>query len=265
VRPFPTPDDGTSRLWYELGESYARAGEDIRKASFLGFVVSFVAAAEILLSAPLFGTSWAGPFAALIPAAAGLLSGGGSFWWRRARFSRRRAALSRAIAERGEDPERPTANGLGVYYDAQLVLLRSEYEYLRSRGTKRTLLSARLLESSFGFTPEDGFECGPLNVVPDTPRMRELRERWEARLSARRSLGEEAPPLGLREDAHHRIYPREMTVPAELAMRGAYLRISCKLVGERYGNKPKGLPEEVHRRAEKDLKEYAAVTGRRVR
>ena len=265
MRPSPTPDDGISRLWYELGESYARAGEDVRKSSFLGFVVSFVAAAEVLLSAPLFGTSWAGPFAALIPAAAGLLCGGGSLWWRRTRFSRRRASLSRALAARGEDAERPTANGLGAYYDAQLILLRSEYEFLRSQGTKRGRVSARLLGSSFGFTPEDGFECGPLNVAPDTARMRELRERWEARLSARRMLDEEVPPLGLREDAHYRVFPREMTVPAELTTRGAYLGISCKLLRERYGKKPQGLSGEGRRRAEKDLKEYTAVTGRRAR
>ena len=265
MRPSPTPDDGTSRLWYELGESYARAGEDARKASFLGFVVAFVAAAGVLLSALLFGTSWAGSFAALIPAVAGLLSGGGSLWWRRASFSRRRASLSRALAERGEEAERPTANGLGAYYDAQLVLLRSEYELLRSRRMKQAHVSARLLESSFGFTPEDGFECGPLNVAPDTARMRELRERWEARLSARRVLGEEVPPLGLREDAHYRVFPREMSVPAELATRGAYLGVSCKLLRERYGKKPQGLSGEVRRRAENDLKEYAAVTGRRAR
>src|SRR5215211_7597481 len=46
--------------------------------------------------------------------------------------------------------------GLGAYYDAQLLLLRSEYEYLRD--ATRT---ARLFEESFGFTQEDSFETGP--------------------------------------------------------------------------------------------------------
>src|SRR4051794_10340996 len=186
-------------MWYELGELYAAAGEHARRATTGAFVVAFVAAAQVLLSAPLFGTSWAGPFAALIPVAVGLLFGGASFGWRRAKFSRRREALRRTLAAKGEDAERPTARGLGAYYDAQLVLLRSEYEYLRSRGTKRALLSVRLFETSFGFTPEDGFECGPLNVAPDTSKMRELRERWDTRLAARKALGEEPPPLGLRE------------------------------------------------------------------
>ncbi len=107
---------------------------------------------------------------------------------------------------------------------------------MRGRRTKRTLLSARLLETSFGFTSEDGFECGPLNVVPDMPKMKALRERWEARLSARRTLQEEAPPsLGLVEDVDFHVFPREMTVSAELALRGAYLEISCKLLRESYG------------------------------
>jgi hypothetical protein len=263
VQPSPTPGDAFG-LWYELGKLYAAAGEDARRATAGGFVVAFVAAAQVLLSALLFGTSWAGPFAALIPVAAGLLFGGASFGWRRAKCSRRREALRRALAAKGEDAEKPTAGGLGAYYDAQLVLLRSEYEYLRSRGTKRALLSARLFETSFGFTPEDGFECGPLNVAPDTSKMRELRERWDTRLAAKRALGEEPPSLGLREDAHYRVFPREMSVCAELATRSAYLAISCGLLRERY--KRSGMvPEEIRRRAERDLGEYAAITGRRAR
>ena len=70
-------------LWYELGGLYARAGEDVRRSVRGGFVVVFVAAALVLVSAPLFGTFWAGPFAAVIPVVAGCspavaLSGGGA-------------------------------------------------------------------------------------------------------------------------------------------------------------------------------------------
>lgn len=263
MRPSPTPDDALA-LWYELGGLYATAGEHARRASFGGFVVAFLTAAQVLLSAPLFGTTWAGPFAALIPVATGLLFGGASFGWRRAEFSRRREALRQALAAKGENAARPTAGGLGAYYDVQLILLRSEYEFLRSRGTKRALLSARLFETSFGFTPEDAFECGPLNVAPDTAKMRELRERWDARLETRRALGEAPPPLGLREDAHYRVFPREMTVASELATRSAYLAISCRLLRERY-KREEMMPGEIRRRAERDLKEYAAITGRRAR
>nr|MBA3474068.1 hypothetical protein [Rubrobacter sp.] len=245
MRPSPTPTGEASGLWYELGRLYAAAGEDRHRTVREGFVVAFVTAALVLLSAPLFGTSWAGPVAALIPVATGLLFGGGSLGWRRAKFFERREALRRALAAQGEEAERPAASGLGAYYDAQLVLLRSEYEFLRSRGTRRTLLSARLFEASFGFTPEDGFEFGPLNVSPDTPKMRDLRERWDARLAARRSLGETPPPLGLREDAHYRVFPREMTVPAELATRSAYLAISHGLLRKRYGKRLGAASEEV--------------------
>ena len=262
MRPSLTPTSDASGLWYELGRLYAAAGEHRRRAVREGFIVAFVSAALVLLSAPLFGTLWAGPFAALVPVATGLLFGGGSLWWRRAKFMERREALYGALASQDEDAERPTASGLGAYYDVQLVLLRSEYEFLRSRGTKRALLSAQLFEASFGFTPEDGFECGPLNVAPDTLRMRNLRERWDARLAARRmSLGE-TPPLGLREDAHYRVFPREMTVSAELATRSAYLAISQRLLRERYGKRLGAASEEVRRRAERDLREYRALVRR---
>jgi len=55
-----------------------------------------------MLSAPLFGTSWAGPFAALIPVTAGLLFGGGSLGWRRTKFFEHREALCQALAAQGE-------------------------------------------------------------------------------------------------------------------------------------------------------------------
>jgi hypothetical protein len=266
VRSSPTPAGDVFGLWYELGRLYAAAGEDARRARTEGFIITLMAAAQVLLSAPLFGTSWAGPFATLIPIAAGLLFGGVSFCWRRVMFFRRREALRRALAAEDEDVERPAARGLDAYYDAQLILLRSEYEFLRIRGTKRALLSARLFEASFGFTPEDEFECGPLNVAPDSPGMRDLRERWNARLASSRALGKAPPALGLREDAHYRVFPREMTVPAELATRSAYLAISCGLLRERYGKRPgAAAPEKIRHRSERDLGEYAAITGRRAR
>ncbi|HZC18857.1 MAG TPA: hypothetical protein VE225_04035, partial [Rubrobacteraceae bacterium] len=257
-----TPDGDALGLWYELGTLYARAGEDGRRAFMWGFTLVCVTGALVLLSAPLFGTSWAGPFAPAIPVSAGLLVGGGSFGWRRLTFLKKRNALRRALAEKGTDADRPTAGGLNAYYDAQLILLRSEYEFLRSRGTKRALSSARLFEGSFGFTPEDPFECGPLNVQPDTEAMRLLRERWDARLAARRALGKKMPALGLREDLAYHVFPREMIVPLELATRSAYLAISCDLFRERYGPKAQRAPENVRRRAEKDLREYRALARR---
>jgi hypothetical protein len=263
VHEWRTPDDEALALWYELGRLYAGAGGGGHRATKLGFTVVCVVGALVLLSAPLLGTTWAGPFAPAIPVVAGLLSGGGMFFGERSRLRRRAGVVRRMLSEMGLDPDRPARDGLGAYYDAQLVLLRSEYEYLRLRGAGR---SARLFEESFGFTLEDPFETGPLNVAPDTEEMRLLRERWERRLAARRQRGMEPPALGLREDLAYRVFPREMTVPAELATRRAYLAISRGLLRKRYGRDPRKKVGPVLRcRVERDLDEYAALTRRPAR
>jgi hypothetical protein len=70
------------------------------------------------------------------------------------------------------------------------------------------------------------------------------------------------PALGLREDRAFRVFPREMTVPQELATRGAYLGISCRLLRERYGDGKMAVPEDVRQRAERDLGEYRALVRR---
>ena len=261
MHPERTPEEESLALWYELGRLYSGVSGSGNRATKLGFTVVCVVGALVLLSAPLFGTAWAGPFAPAIPVAAGLLSSGGLFFWERSKVRRRTDILRRTLSERGLDAERPAREGLGAYYDAQLILLRSEYEYLRLRGAEKTV---RLFEDSFGFTPEDPFETGPLNVAPDTEGMRLLRERWERRLAARRQHGMEPPALGLREDLDYRVLPREMTMPVELATRRAYLSISRKLLLKRYGRNPTKkadtLPEALRRRVERDLSEYAALT-----
>ena len=257
----PTSDDALG-LWYALGRLYDGAAGRGRGATMAGFAAACLVGASVLLSAPLVGTSWAGPYAAVIPVVAGFVLGGGLFGWRLARFRRRRAALGRALGARGLDADRPTLGGLGAYYDVQLVLLRSEYEYLNARRGHRARRSARLLGETFGFTPEDRFETGPLNVAPDTKAMLALRGRWEGRLSARREGGG-PPKVGSREDLAHRIFPREMDVLEELEMRAAYLGISCSMFRERYGKKgASSLPEGLQRRAERDIREYRAVGGR---
>jgi hypothetical protein len=265
-RPRTPTEEETLALWYELGRLYSESGGGGQRATKLGFTVVCAAGALVLLSVPLFGTAWAGPFAVAIPVAAGLLSGGGLFLRQRSRLRRRAGVLRARLAERGLDAGRPARDGLGAYYDAQLVFLRSEYEYLRVRGANKT---ARLFEESFGFTPEDPFETGPLNVAPDTAEMRTLRERWERRISAKRQHGMEPPALGPREDLAYRVFPREMTVPVELSMRQAYLAISHRLIVQRFGGdtgaKLHAVPEALRRRVERDLLEYQALTRRTVR
>ena len=260
--PAPT-DEETLTLWYELGRLYSESSGAGQRATKLGFAVVCAAGTLVLLSAPVFGTAWAGPFAAFIPVAAGLLSGGGLYLRQRSRLRRRTEVLQKRLAECGLDAGRPAWEGLGAYYDAQLVLLRSEYEYLRVRDATTT---ARLFEESFGFVPEDPFETGPLNVAPDTPQMRALRGQWERRIFSKRQHGMEPPVLGPREDAAYRVFPREMTVPVELSMRRAYLSISRRLILERFGGNPGErpylMPEALRQRAERDLLQYDALSRR---
>ena len=267
----PTPKEDTLALWYELGRLYSRAEGSGNRSTMLGFTVTCVTGALVLLSGFFFGTEWAGatPEAALgaaaIPIVAGLLSGGGLFLLERFRVLRQAGILRDALARAGADVGRPARDGLHAYYDAQLIFLRSEYEFLRLKGSGK---AARLFEACFGFTPEDGFETGPLNVSPDGDGMKSLRGKWERRISSRRNLGMEPPELGIKEDLAHRVFPREMTVPVELATRAAYLEISCDLLRKRYGRNPEkraaSMPKELRRRIERDLGERAALT-RKVR
>jgi len=247
-------DEETLALWYELGRAYSEAGGGGRRAWKLGLAVVCGVGALVLLSAPVFGTAWAGPLAPVIPIAAGLVCGGGTFLRRRLR--NRVGIVQGLLAEKGLDASRPARDGLGAYYDAQLVLLRSEYEYLSSRGAGK---STRLFEESFGFTPEDPFEAGPLGVLPDTEELRALRNRWEDRISSRKERGAQPPGLGLREDSAYRVFPREMTVPVELSTRRAYLEISTRLLVGRYGRGPDAVPAPLRRRAERDRREYEAL------
>jgi hypothetical protein len=249
-------DEETLALWYELGRAYGDAGGGGWRAWKLGLTVVCAAGALVLLSAPVFGTAWAGPFAPVIPLAAGLACGGGMFLRGRLRLRKRVEALRRSLEGRGLDASRPARDGLAAYYDAQLVLLRSEYEYLLGRGAAR---SARLLGESFGFSPADPFEVGPLGVLPDTEELRALRRRWDLRIYSDRERGVQPPPLGLREDAAYRVFPREMTVPAELSTRRAYLEISTRMLVERYGRGSDAVPEPLRRRAERDRREYEAL------
>lgn len=244
-------------LWYELGRLCREAGGGAQRATKLGLASILAAGALVLLSAPVFGTAWAGPFAAAIPVAAGMISGGLLFLRQRSRLRRRTDAVRVRLAGRGLDAGRPARDGLGAYYDAQLILLRSEYEYLLVQGAGRAAL---LFEATFGFTPEDPFETGPLNVAPDTTGMLELRGRWERRIRSRKEHGMEPPSLGPREEIAYRVFPREMTVPAELSMRRGYLEISRRLILQRYGHQPHHAPEPVRQRAERDLREYEALS-----
>lgn len=251
------PDVEAIQLWYDLSRLYSRAASTRGRSARLGFTVTLVSGALVLLSALFFGTTWAGAFAPLIPLVGGFASGFGMFIMERAAMRRRESSIANALSGFGFDAGRPGANGLGAYYDAQLVLLRCEYEYLLEKGAGR---SVRLFEDSFGFTPADDFEAGPLSVLPDTPEIATLRERWERRMDFR---GERAPEVGLREERAYRFYPREMTIGTERAMREAYLTISLGMARRRYGGRSGSTPEELRPRMEREADEYRRLTGRK--
>lgn len=265
-------DEEAAGLWYELGRAYASAGGRGWPATRVGVMAVCTVGALVLLSAPLFGTGWVGslpgPLVALpvlLPVAAGLLAGGGPLLYNRLRTFGRQRSLRRALEAEGEDPKRPTLDGLDLYYDSQLVLLRSEYEALRHTPGDRARRKGRLFELTFGFAPEDPFESGPLNTSPDSPRALALRRLWETRLFAQSRSGAGPPELDFGDDLAYRVFPREMTVPAELATRAAYLEISCDLLHRRYGGAPLQKLEEirgqdgVYRRAKRDLAEYERI------
>lgn len=271
--PTRAPDDEAASLWYALGRVYARAGGRGWPATRVGITAVCVTGALVLLSAPLFGTAWVGSapgplvvLPVLVPVIAGVLAGGLPLLYNRLRTLSLQRTLRRALEAEGEDPRRPTLDGLGLYYDDQLVLLRSEYEALRHTPGARARRKGLMLELTFGFAPEDPFESGPLNVLPGSPQSRALRELWESRLHLQLEDGEGPPALGLSEDLAYRVFPREMTVPAELSIRAAYLEISCDLLFRRYGSAPLRKLEkmydrgDLYRRAERDLAEYELVT-----
>lgn len=270
-------EEETARLWYALGRVYANAGGRGWPATRVGVTAVCVAGALVLLSAPLFGTAWVGdapgPLVALpviFPVFAGLLAGGAPLIYNRLRTLAAQRNLRRALEAEGEDPRRPTLDGLDLYYDEQLILLRSEYEALRHTPGDRARRKGLMMELTFGFAPEDPFESGPLNVLPDSARTKALRGLWDSRLLMQLEDGEGPPALNTGDDLAYRVFPREMTVPAELATRAAYLEISRDLMVRRYGNDPLlrlarlEVPTEVYERARRDLAEYERL-GRATR
>src|SRR5918997_1511505 len=100
-------DEEVLALWYGLGRAYGEAGGGGRRAWKLGLTVVCAVGALVLLSAPVFGTAWAGPVAPVIPVAAGLGCGGREFLRGRLRLRRRGGGGRGVVGERGVDASRP--------------------------------------------------------------------------------------------------------------------------------------------------------------
>lgn len=231
------PNEEVIRLWYAPGRVHANAGGQGWPAVRLGVTALCITGSLVLLPAPLFGTDWVaqvrGPLVALpivFPVAVGLLAGEAPLLYNRMRTLAAQRGLRRALEAEGEDPIRPTLDGLGLYCDDQLVLLRSEYKALhawKTRPAQGPDNGANLRFRAGGPFRERAAERAPWIGAGG------LRGLWESRLQL--EDGETPPALKTGGGLAYRVFPREMPVPAELAARAAYLGISRDLLFRRYG------------------------------
>src|SRR5919112_2559807 len=143
------------------------------------------------------------------------------------RSLRRYGAFSRVLRRGGLDPKRPTARGLGVYSDEQLLALRSRYENLKEGPLKQ------LLGETFGFRADDSFALGPLNVLPGTFEMGTLRVEWEANLILR--SGEPMPEISWWTEGRYRLLPRKPDEAGKLVYALSYTGDSVRELKRRYG------------------------------
>ncbi|MBA3471961.1 MAG: hypothetical protein H0T57_01825 [Rubrobacter sp.] len=136
-------------------------------------------------------------------------------------------AFSRVLRRGGLYPKRPTARGLGVYSDEQLLSLRSRYENLKEGRLEQ------LLEATFGFQENDSFALGPLNVLPGTFEMNALRVEWDANLILRSE--EPQPEIGWWTESRHGLLPRKADEMRKLVYALRYTEDSVRALKRRYG------------------------------
>ncbi len=136
-------------------------------------------------------------------------------------------AFSRVLRRGERDPKRPTARGLGVYSDEQLLALRSRYENLKEGRLKQHL------ELVFGFRTTDSFALGPLNVLPGTFEMDSLRVEWEANLILH--SGEPQPEIGWWTESRYGLLPRKADEVRKLVYALRYTEDSVRVLKRHYG------------------------------
>jgi hypothetical protein len=134
-------------------------------------------------------------------------------------------AFSRVLRRGGLYPKLPTARGLRVYPDEQLLALRSRYEHLGEGRLKD------LLEATFGFHADDAFALGPLNVLPGTFEMNALRVEWEAGLILRSA----EPEIGWWTEGRYGLLPRKPDEVRKLVYALRYTQDSVRALKRRYG------------------------------
>lgn len=127
----------------------------------------------------------------------------------------------------GLDPKRPTATGLRVYSDEQLLALRSRYARLRDPKLRS------LFERTFGFEEGDSFTLGPLSVLPDTFEMNALRVEWETNLILHSSS--EGPEISWWRECRLGLLPRQTDRTRKLIYSLRYTEDSVRELKRHYG------------------------------
>ncbi|TCJ19996.1 hypothetical protein E0L93_03355 [Rubrobacter taiwanensis] len=194
----------------------------------IGLVTFFAGISAVVLYYNFFGVR-AVPHALFYATIAfGLLValGGWSIWL--AGSLRDYASFRRVLERSGLDARRPTLDGLGVYSDEQLLALRSRYENARRPAVRR------LFERLFGFSRDDSFRSGPLNVRPGTFEMDNLRVEWEANLILL-NAGSKPPEVGWWLESRMELLPRNPDETRKIMFALRYTRDSVRALKLRYG------------------------------
>jgi hypothetical protein len=197
-------------------------------AYFAAVTTAVVLFYNLFGTAPVEGGGVAVPreaFYATMISSVGLALGGYAVWLAKSLRSYR--AFSSILRRGGLDPKRPTARGLGVYSDEQLLALRSRYERL-SEGKLKELLGR-----TFGFEGGDSFSLGPLSVLPGTFEMAALRVEWETNLLLR--TGEPMPEISWWTESRTGLLPRQADETRRLVYALRYTADSVRELKRRYG------------------------------
>jgi hypothetical protein len=219
--------------WEGLASSCSQPLKRLAAFLLVGFVVWVALTSAVTVVYNLFGERSVAGQGVAVPASAyyatmllslGVAVGGFVFWIWRSR--KNYASFVRVLRRGGIDHERPTARGLRVYSDEQLLALRSRYEHLRDGRLKR------LFEEAFGFSGDDDFSLGPLSVLPRTFEMGVLRMGWEANLLL---AGDRRPAIGWWTESRHGLLPRRTDGVRRLLYALRYTGDSVRRLKRLYG------------------------------
>jgi len=222
--------------WEGLASSCAAPIRRFAAFALVGFASFIAITAAVIVVYNLFGNKLIAEQGVSPPRAAfyatmllgvAVAIGGYLIWLIRSLRSYR--AFSAVLSRGGLDPLRPTAGGLRVYSDEQLLALRSRYERLHDAKLRERL------GRTFGFHRDDEFSLGPLSVLPGTFEMGSLRVEWETQLILRSS--EPMPGISWWTEGRHNLLPRRTDEARKLVFALRYTSDSVRELKRRYGYK----------------------------